>query len=84
MQPAITIRRSTLEDSFELARLAQLDDRPAIGHEALLGFVDGELKAAVSLAGGQAIADPFAHTADLVELLRVRAAQQPSEERWAA
>ena len=84
MQSAITIRHSTLEDSFELARLAQLDDRPPIGREALLGFVDGELKAAVALPGGQAIADPFVRTADLVELLRMRATQEPIEERWAA
>jgi hypothetical protein len=84
MHPAITIRHSTIQDQLELARLAALDDRPPIGREALLGFVDGELKAAVALAGDQAIADPFEHTAALVELLRLRAAQWPAEGRWAA
>jgi hypothetical protein len=83
MHPAITIRHSTIEDQSELVRLAALDDRPAL-HEAILGFVDGELKAAVALCGGQAIADPFAHTAELVELLRLRATQWPAADRWAA
>ena len=84
MYPAITIRYSTSEDQLELARLAALDDRPQIGREALLGFVDGELKAAVALPGDKAIADPFTRTAELVELLRLRASQASAGERWAA
>ena len=84
MHHAITIRHSHQGDGSALARLAALDDRPLLRHEALLGFVDGELKAAVQLPGGEAIADPFAHTAELVELLRLRAAQEPQEQRWAA
>jgi hypothetical protein len=82
MQRAITIRQSHTEDSSALARLAALDDRAPLRHDALLGFVDGELKAAVELPGGEAIADPFDHTAELVELLRLRANQRG--ERWAA
>lgn len=84
MHPAITIRHSTSEDQFELARLAALDDRPPLRREALLAFVDGELKAAVALPGDVAIADPFTRTAELVELLRLRAAQRSASERWAA
>jgi hypothetical protein len=84
MHPAITIRHSTIKDQLELARLAALDDRPPLGPEALLAFVDGELKAAVALAGDKAIADPFARTAELVELLRLRADQWSVEGRWAA
>jgi hypothetical protein len=82
MHHAITIRHSQIGDGSALARLAALDDRPELHHEALLGFVDGELKAAVALPGGEAIADPFERTADLVELLRLRANQRG--ERWAA
>jgi hypothetical protein len=37
--------------------------------------VDGRLRAAVSIEGGCAIADPFHRGSELVELLRVRAAQ---------
>jgi hypothetical protein len=55
-------------------RLAALDGRPAPAGEALLAFVDGELRAALSLAGGDAVADPFHRTAELVDLLRYRAA----------
>jgi hypothetical protein len=84
MHKAITIRHSQMGDVSALARLAALDDRPLLHNEALLGFVDGELKAAVALPDGEAIADPFDHTAELVELLRLRAAQQPAVERWAA
>jgi hypothetical protein len=36
----------------------------------VLGFVDDELQAAVALRTGDAVADPFRRTADLVELLR--------------
>jgi hypothetical protein len=81
MHAAITIRYAQTEDGFALARLAALDDHPPLRRDALLGFVDGELKAAVAV-DGEAIADPFDHTAELVELLRLRANQRG--ERWAA
>jgi hypothetical protein len=78
-QHAITIRQSNHSDQSALTRLAALDDRPAFDDDdVLLGFVDGELKAAVTLSGGQAIADPFVRTAELVELLRLRATQEPA------
>jgi hypothetical protein len=70
----ITIRRSTRADRAGIVRLGVLDDRPAPDGEMLLGFVDGELHAAVPLAGGEAIADPFRRTVELVRLLRLRAA----------
>jgi hypothetical protein len=41
----------------------------------LLGEVGGELRAALSLADGAVVADPFHHTVALVELLRARAKQ---------
>jgi hypothetical protein len=70
MTDVITIRHSTESDRAAIERLAQLDDRAAPGGEAVLGFVDGELRAALSLNGGGSVADPFYPTADLVELLR--------------
>jgi hypothetical protein len=69
----ITIRHSTRFDRAALRRLAELDGRPAPAGEALLALVDGELRAALPLAGGEALADPFHRTAELVDLLRVRA-----------
>jgi hypothetical protein len=73
MTDTITIRRSTDADRTEIMRLAQLDDRPDPGDDAMLGFVGGELRAAVSLNGGGTVADPFHHTADLVDLLHLAA-----------
>jgi hypothetical protein len=73
MNDTITIRRATEDDRPAILRLGELDDRPAPSAEALLAFVDGELRAALPLPGGDAIADPFHRTAELVDLLRLRA-----------
>jgi hypothetical protein len=76
MTEPIIIRRSTDEDRLAIAELAELDSRrDAPGGEALLAFIGTELRAALPLDGGEAIADPFHHTAELVDLLRVRAPQ---------
>jgi hypothetical protein len=69
------IRRTTPDDVTALHRLAALDSKRPIESDALVAEVDGELLAAVSLTGDEAIADPFRHTADLVALLEMRAAQ---------
>lgn len=72
----ITITRSTEADSRSLWRLAALDDRRAPQGPALLAYVGGELRAAVGLLDGQAVADPFHPTAELVEMLRFQARQE--------
>lgn len=86
MDNTITIRHSTVGDHARIARLGALDGKPAQAGVMLLAFVDGELHAALPLAGGDALADPFHPTTDLVELLRLRAAaaQQhaPRHGRW--
>jgi hypothetical protein len=69
------IRRTTPDDAAALARLAALDSKRPLDGDALVAEVDGELRAAVSLAGDRAIADPFHPTAELVALLEMRAAQ---------
>ena len=71
----VTIRRSHASDLAALRRLAQLDSRRLAEGELLVAEVDGELRAALPLAGGGAIADPFRPTAPLVSLLGLRAAQ---------
>jgi hypothetical protein len=76
MTDAITITHSTAADSDDVWRLALLDDRRAPAGPALLAYVDGELRAAVGLVDGQAIADPFHPTAELVEMLRFQARQE--------
>ena len=71
----VTIREASFEDGDALRRLAQLDSAEVPSGRLLVGEVGGELRAAVALAGGAAIADPFHHTAELVDLLRARARQ---------
>ena len=78
MWEAITLRRSTGGDRDALRRLALLDDRGMPPGEAMLGFVNGELRAAVTLDGRKIVANPFARTAELVELLRARVEQEQS------
>jgi hypothetical protein len=77
MNDSITIRRSTEDDRAAIVRLAQLDDREVPSGDSLLAYVDGELRAAVSLRkSGGSVADPFHLTGDVVELLQLRATQE--------
>lgn len=70
---ALTIRRARPGDAAALRRLAELDSsRPPAG-EALLAELDGRPVAAIELASERVIADPFRPTAEVVELLRLRA-----------
>ena len=71
MAPEITIRQATSADAFTLRRLAALDDRPALHGEVLVAELAGDVRAALSLENGRAIANPFAPTAELVEMLRM-------------
>jgi hypothetical protein len=71
----VTIRRSRAADRDALHRLAQLDSRRLADGDLLVAEVDGELRAALPLAGGSPIADPFRPTAPLVSLLGLRATQ---------
>jgi hypothetical protein len=71
--PDIHIRAAHAGDAPILARLAELDSRPAPGLPALLALVDGEAVAAYDLAAGAAVGDPFRPTADVLRLLELRA-----------
>jgi hypothetical protein len=72
---ALVIRPAYPDDEAALARVARLDSqRPLRRGSVLLAEQDGRILAALSVADGRAIADPFAPTADLVALLRLRAA----------
>jgi hypothetical protein len=86
MDDTITIRHSTGGDRAGIVRLGELDGRLAPAGEMLLAFVDGELRAALPLLGGDPLADPFHPTTDLLELLRFRAAGEkrrgPRSGRW--
>jgi hypothetical protein len=69
----IEIRPMRPDDERAVTRLAQLDSAPVPPAPLLLAIEGGELRAVISLATGTAIADPFAHAARLVELLRTQA-----------
>lgn len=69
----ITIRRATPADADVLTRLAGLDSaRPLTGH-VLLAEVEGRAVAAIAVADGRVIADPFERTTVAVAMLRIRA-----------
>jgi hypothetical protein len=72
---AVTLRFAFPDDAPEIATLAALDSAEPPGGPLLLAEVAGELRAALSLTDGDAIADPFHPTAELVELLCARARQ---------
>jgi hypothetical protein len=73
---AITIRMAVAADATALSRLAQLDSAPRPRPvPTLVAEADGELRAALSLDGSPAIADPFHPSAELVAMLVERARQ---------
>ena len=65
---AITIRPA---DASTLAFLAALAGEPPLALPALIGDVDGVPAAALSLADGRVVADPFRPTSGLVRHLRL-------------
>ena len=69
----LTIRHATSTDFPALERLAALDSHRIPSGELFVGEVDGRLLAAMSIDTGSVIADPFEHTASIVELLQVHA-----------
>jgi hypothetical protein len=71
----VTLRYASAADAGALHRLAELESAPAPAGPALVAEIDGRLRAALPLDGGQAIADPGHDGLDLVELLRLRALQ---------
>ena len=79
--PHVTVRLARDEDAGALLRLAALDSAEPLSGAALLAEVDGEVVAALPLAGGSAIADPFRRTTPMVDLLELRAAQLRGEGR---
>jgi hypothetical protein len=71
----ITIRPLREDDVGVVERLAELDERPVPPGPLLLAEIEGTVEAVVALDGDEAIANPFAPSADAVSLLRLRADQ---------
>ena len=70
---AVTIRHAHPTDVRDLERLAAMDSRRVPSGELFVAEVGHELVAAVSIDTGAVVADPFEHTAAVVDLLRVHA-----------
>jgi hypothetical protein len=81
----LTIRMAVSADATALSRLAQLDSAPPPEPVPMLVAEEGgELRAALPVDGGRAIADPFQRTAELVAILAERARQLAPSRRRAA
>jgi hypothetical protein len=74
----VVLRHATADDDAALRDLAALDSTRLGPGPHLLAEVGGHLRAAVSLADGAAIADPFHSTTAEVALLRARAGGRPA------
>jgi hypothetical protein len=72
---SITLRLSRSSSDPSIERLAALESRKAAKGAHLVAEVDGEVVAALSLARGEFLGDPFRPTAHLLPLMRRRAAQ---------
>lgn len=77
----ITIRRATPDDEIALTRLAALDSARAPARPLLIAERDGELRAALSLRDGDAVADPFYPSQTVLELLAAAAAEEVARPR---
>jgi hypothetical protein len=71
----VTFRLATPDDALALMRLTELDSATPLTGPVLLAESFGRLVAAVSIDNLRTVADPFEPTADLVQLLLVRARQ---------
>jgi hypothetical protein len=72
-EPTIALRLAHADERGAVERPAHLAEAPPPAGDVLLALVDGEPVAALSLADGRFVADPFTPTADVVDLLQVRA-----------
>lgn len=77
----VALRLCRVSDDDVLERLAALEGRQAPSGRFLVAEVRGEIVAALPLLGGEPLRDPFARTAHLLLLLKLRAAQLDAQPR---
>jgi hypothetical protein len=61
-------------DSVAVGAVAALDSARALGGDALVGQLNGEIVAVITMRDGHVVANPFRGTAAVVDLLRSRRA----------
>jgi hypothetical protein len=71
----LTMRVDEARDRDALRLLAALDGKHVPSGPTLVAEVNHEVVAALPLNGGQALADPFKRTANIVAMLELRARQ---------
>jgi hypothetical protein len=69
----IRIRVARETDLAAVTRVAGRDSHRPPAWPILVAEVGAEIRAAISLTDGEVVADPFHRTAELVEMLRIRA-----------
>jgi hypothetical protein len=74
---SLTIRHANASDESALVRLAALDSSRVPTGELLVAELDGRLVAALSVDTDFAIADPFEHTAAILESMRAQVRKAP-------
>ncbi|HZQ81128.1 MAG TPA: hypothetical protein VFB25_04015 [Gaiellaceae bacterium] len=73
--PDVELRLCKPTDDPALDDLAALSEQPVPAGRLVVALLDGRLVAALPVAGGCALRDPFVRTAHLMRLLELRAAQ---------
>jgi hypothetical protein len=71
--PEITIRTAREDDLAAISRVAGRDTNAPPAWPILVAEVGADIRAAISLTDGEVVADPFHRTAEIVEMLRIRA-----------
>ena len=79
LRDPVTVRFAVAGDACEVKRLAELDSASRPADPLLIGERSGQPIAALSLADGAIVANPFVASADVVALLRLRARQLRGE-----
>jgi hypothetical protein len=77
----VQLRLCRVGDDPALEQLAELEGRPLPTGRFVVAEVGGRITAALPLAGGAPLADPFARTEHLLPLLELRAAQVRGKRR---
>ena len=76
--PASLSLRPASGDDRAVAYLSELDEAERLSGDVLVAYDGDRAVAAMSLADGRAVADPFTRTDHVLALLRLRAQQQRS------
>ena len=71
----VAVRLGRPDDEQAIRRLAALDSKQAPSGRVLVAEADAEIIAALPVDGGDAVADPFRWTSDVIALMEMRAAQ---------